>query len=424
MKIRTIILVQLIAALPVLAAGQDITVKAEYPGVVRMGQQFSISWTVNSGSGDFTAPPLHDFHVLAGPQTSYSSSTQIINGKISRETSYSYVYYLQPKKEGKFTIEPATVSVKNKSYNSEPVEIEVIGGNATQQNVQAGTGNDQENEDVGDPGEDLFVNLTLNKRQVYLGQAILATVKIYTKVNISGINEIKFPDFEGFLRTDLDTPPLTSLRQENVNGSIYGTGIIQQFLLYPQVTGEINIDPVQISVLVQQKSSQSDPFFGDFFSNFTTVPRVIESKPLKVKVDPLPGVQPQNFSGIVGKANLSAKLDKDSVNVDDALNLIVTVSGNGNLKLANAPKVDLPSGVEVYDPEITDNLKNSVSGTSGQKSFKYLLIPRQSGDFTVPPVAYSYFDLASDRYERLTTPELHFYARKTSKPGSGVTVYG
>jgi hypothetical protein len=120
-------------------------------------------------------------------------------------------------------------------------------------------------------------------------------------VDISGINEVKFPGFEGFLKTDLETPPLTSLRRENVNGTIYGTGIVQQFLLYPQISGDIKIEPVQISVLIQQKSGNSDPFFGDFFSTYTTIPKAIASLPVTVKVKPLPGARPADFSGIVGK---------------------------------------------------------------------------------------------------------------------------
>ena len=192
-----------------------------------------------------------------GPQTSYSSSTQIINGKMSNQTSYSYVYYLQAVKEGKYVISPATFTLKNKTYASDSMHIEVAGNSSRKQNVPAGanaTGN--ESAGVESSGGDIFVNLSLNRKEVYLGEHIVATVKIYTRVNISGINEIKFPPFNGFLKSDLVTPPLTSLQQENVNGTVYGTGVIQQFLLYPQITGEISIDPVQISVIIQQKSGK------------------------------------------------------------------------------------------------------------------------------------------------------------------------
>ena len=423
MKGRTIILTIGLLILHLSSEGQEISVVADYPEVVRTGQQFSVSWTINSGGGDFSEPPFTGFYKLMGPQTSYSSSTQIINGKISRETTYTYIYYLQALNEGKYVIPPATFTLKNKAYYSDSLRIEVIGGNASQQTVP-GTGRAVEEGLVQETGDDVFVNLSLNKKEVYLGEHIVATVKIYSRVDISGINEIKFPGFEGFLKTDLDTPPLTSLQRENVNGTIYGTGVVQQFLLYPQISGDISIDPVQISVLIRQKTGQSDPFFGDFFGTYTTVPKAVLSKALKVKVNPLPGIKPADFSGIVGKADLDATLNKDTVKVNDAVNLRLVISGSGNLKLANAPEMKLPADLEVYDPKVTDNLKNGLNGTSGQKIFEYLLIPRHYGDFTIPPIRYSYFNISTRKYENLETPELHFYAIKSTDQNAGITVYG
>jgi hypothetical protein len=423
MKAKIVIIAIVLLLLNRYAGGQDISVTADYPPVVSVGQQFSISWTINSGGGEFTAPPFTNFYRLMGPQTSYSSNTQIINGKISRETTYSYVYYLQGLKEGKFVIPPAVFTYKNKTYYSDSLRIEVVGSNAARQNVQ-GTGRNNANELPQDNNDDVFVNLILDKKEVFMGEYIVATVKIYSRVDISGINEIKFPGFEGFLKSDLNTPQLTSLKRENINGKMYGTGVVQQFLLYPQISGDINIDPVQISVLIQQKSGQSDPFFGDFFSTYTTVPKAVFSKALKVKVNPLPGIRPADFSGIVGKADLTARLNKDSVNLNDAVNLKLVISGSGNLKLANAPEMKLPADLEVYDPKVTDDLKNGINGTTGQKTFEYLLIPRHYGDFTIPPVSYSYFNLSTKQYEKLTTPELHFYARKGTDQNAGITVYG
>ncbi|MBK7712081.1 MAG: protein BatD [Bacteroidales bacterium] len=332
---------------------QDISLKVEYPSVVNAGEQFTIMWTVNSGGGEFAAPSFNGFTKLMGPQTSYSSSTQLINGKMSHQTSYSYVYYLQASREGKYVISPAEFTFK--------------------------------------------------------------------KSNLC----IKFPAFNNFLKSDIATPPLTSLRQENVRGTIYGTGVVQQFLLYPQVTGDIEIDPVQISVLVQQKSKQSDPFFGDFFTSYQTIPRSVASQSMKVHIKPLPGVKPADYSGVVGQLSMKAALNKDTVNVNDPVNFTITVTGNGNLKVAAAPELKLTPDIEVYDPKITDDLKNSITGTSGQKTFEYLLIPRHNGDFIIPPVTYSFFNTSSGRYEKLTTREFRFHAKKGSDQNSGgITVYG
>jgi hypothetical protein len=408
-------------ALP--ARSQDITVRAEYPSVVKNGQQFSIIWTVNSGGGDLSIPSIDGFYKLMGPQKSYSSSTQIINGHVTQEITNSYVYYFQALKEGKFVIPPASFTVKNKTYYSDSLHIEVIGGN-TQQSTQTAGGNTQSDADVESAGKELFIDLSLSRRDVYLGEGIVATVKIYTRVNLAGINEIKYPSFTGFLKNDLETPPLNSLRQENVKGTIYGTGVIQQFLLYPQITGDVTIDPVQITVLVQQKISQSDPFFGDFFSSYQSVPKAVISKPLTVHVKSLPGTRPADFSGVVGSLDIKASISKDTVNVNDAVNFKVVVSGNGNLRLAEAPSLKLSPDIEVYDPKITDNLKNSTSGTSGQKTFDFLLIPRHYGEFTIPSFTYSFFNTNTGKYERLSTGEYHFYAKKGSDQNSGITVYG
>lgn len=422
MKVRIIILTLLIIILHPEAEGQDISVVADYPEVVRLGQQFTVSWTINSGGGEFTEPAFNGFYKLMGPQTSYSSSTQIINGKISRETTYTYVYYLQALQEGKFVISPASFILKNKTYYSDSLRIEVIGGTAGQ--TVPGAGRSNESARVEESNDDIFVSLLLDKKEAFIGEHIVATVKIYSRVDISGINEIKFPRFEGFLKTDLETPPLTSLQRENINGTIYGTGVVQRFLLYPQIPGNIDIDPVQISVLVRQKAGQSDPFFGDFFSTYTTVPKAILSKTLKIKVNPLPGIKPDDFSGIVGRAALSASINKDTVNVNDAVNLKLVISGSGNLKLANAPEMKLPADLEVYDPKVTDDLKTGTGGTSGQKIFEYLLIPRHHGDFTIPSISYSYFNISTKRFEQITTPDLHFHARKGTEQSTGITVYG
>lgn len=407
-------------------SAQDVVLKEDYPSVVSKGQQFTVMYTVNTGGGKFSAPSFNGFYKLMGPQTSYSSSTQIINGKMSTQTSYSYVYYLQALNTGKFVVPPATFSYKNKEYSSDSLRIEVVSGNT--QNQTAGAGNTGAStgsqEAQAAAGNNIFVTLSLNRKQVYLGQYIVATVKIYTRVNLAGINEIKYPDFNGFLKSDIATPPLTSLRQENVNGKVYGTGVVQQFLLYPQVTGEVTIDPVQISVLVQQKSGNSDPFFGDFFAQYDNVPKAVASMPVKIRVKPLPGVQPDDFSGIVGNISMKAGINKDSVNVNDALTYKVTISGNGNLKIASTPVLKLSPDLEVYDPKVTDNIKNGSDGTTGQKIFEYLIIPRHYGDYTIPPLSYSYFNISTGKYAKLTTPEFHFYAKKVNGQNSGITVYG
>jgi len=425
MKIRLIILILLF--IPATLTAQDVRVLTEYPTVVRNGQQFSIIYEVNSGGGELAVPSFSGFYKLMGPNTSYSSSTQIINGKVTHNTSYTYTYYLQAVEEGKFTIPPAQFTVRNKTYYSDTIRIEVLsdgaaqGGNTApgvpgQQPPQSGTA------DTG--GEEISISLILNKREPYIGEGILATVKLYTRTDLSGISEIKYPSFNGFIKTDIETPPLTSLTRENINGTTYGTGVIQQFILYPQIAGEITIDPVQITVLVRQRSGMSDPFFGDFFSTFQTVQKPVASRSARINVKPLPGNKPVDFSGVVGKMSLTASLDHDSVNVNDAVSLKLIMSGTGNLRLAEAPRLKLSPDIEAYEPRITENLKNTSEGTTGQKVFEFPLIPRHHGDFVIPPVTCSFFNTSTGKYEQLTTREFRFHARKKEDQGTGVTIYG
>lgn len=420
---KKVLIYILLIFLSAAASGQDIEVTADYPSVVTAGQQFSLSYTVNAGGGEFSVPPFTGFNKIMGPQTSYSQNTQIINGKISRQTSYSYIYYLQAIKTGRFVIPPAVFTLKNKEYKSDSVHIEVVSDASQAQNSGGRSQSGSENAGVNSSSGDLFVNLSVNRKEVYAGEPVLATVKIFTKVDLQGINEIKYPTFNNFLRTDIDTPPLTSLQQENVNGTIYGTGVLQKFLLYPQTPGEITIDPVQLTVLVQQKTGSSDPFFGDFFSSYQTIPRTIASKPVVIKVKALPGIKPDDFSGVVGKLAMKSDMSHDSVNVNDAVNFKITLSGTGNLKLASAPKLKMPPDVEIYDPKVTEELQNGTSGSIGTKTFEYLLIPRHYGEFKIPPVTYSYFDPSSGKYETLTTPEYTFYAKKTNDQAGGPAIY-
>jgi hypothetical protein len=401
-------------------SGQDIIVKTEYPRAVMAGEQFTVVYTVNSGGGEFAGPAFDGFYKLMGPQTSYSESTQLFNGKLSREVSYSYIYYFQAMNPGKYSIPPATFKYKNKEYKSDSLSIEVLKNGASQPSTSGNTSN---NASTGS-GSDLFIRLNLDRNEVYLGEHIVASVKLYTRVDLSGLNEVKFPSFNGFLKENLETPQLTSLQRENINGTIYGTGIVQQFLLYPQITGEIKIDPVEITAMVQQKVGQSDDLFGSFFNSYQSIPKVIASLPVKINVKPLPGNKPENFSGIVGKIDISTSVSKDTINVNDALNYKIIINGSGNLKVAASPVLKLSPDIEVYDPKIVDNIINRPGGSSGQKTFEYLLIPRHYGDFTIPPVKYSFFNTAKRQYETLVTKEYRFYARKGSDQGAPVTIYG
>lgn len=422
MKRRFVYLILLFFVLPL--SGQEVQFSIEYPGVVTVGDQFRITWIVNSDAGEFIPPSFNGLYKIMGPQTSFSQSTQIINGKITRESSYSYTYYLQATSEGKFTIAPAAYKIKNNTYTSDTLHIQVLKNGSGQQTIVSGNNTPSSNTEVQNSGDDIFIKLTLNRNDVYIGEHIIATIKIYTKIDLAGLSEIKYPDFNGFLNQQIETPPLNNLQDENINGTVYGTGVIQQFLLYPQTTGEITIDPVQITALIQQRSNSGDPIFGNFFSTYETLPRVITSSAAKINVKPLPVNKPEGYSGAVGNFTMTSSLSSDTVNMNDAITYKIILSGTGNIKVAGNPVFILSPDIEVYDPKITDNSKTSISGASGDKIFEYLLIPRHNGDYTIPAVQYSFFNTSKKQYETLRTNGYQFHVLKGDDTGAPVTVYG
>ncbi|MGM0463447.1 MAG: BatD family protein [Bacteroidota bacterium] len=403
---------------------QDISLSVEAPSVVAVGEQFRISWTANVRGGELQSPDFGDFHLLSGPQTSFSQSTQIVNGKMTSTISNTYSYYLQATKEGKFTVAPAKLMIDNKEYLSDPVEIEVVKDGQGTGSQGAGTAGRDQNTEEEVSSSDLFVKLLLNKDEIFMGEHVQASLKIYSRVDLSGIQEVKYPDFQSFLKEDIETPPLRALERENVNGNIYGTGVLQRFLLYPQKTGTITIDPAELTVLLQQKSRSNDPFFGDFFSSFSTVPRKIATLPAEIKVKPLPDGAPDDFKGAVGDFTLGSSLSADTVYVNDALTLRITLKGSGNLKLAAAPDVELPPDIEVYEPETSSDLNVSTSGTSGTRTFEYVLIPRYHGSFKISSLKYVFFDPSSGRYKTLTAGEHSFVVLKGDEEQGSTQVHG
>ena len=389
---------------------QDVRFTASAPGVVEQSEQFRLVFSINKKTDQFTPPGLPDFNVLMGPSTSYNQSSSVINGKLSQTISYTYTYILQAKSAGKFTISAARVIIDGKSYESQPLKIEVLSGSSGESSGLEETTTTPQ----GIGNEDLFVRLIVDKREIFQGDRITATIKIYSRVNLSGFEDVRYPDFAGFLREDIETPPLQSLERESMKGQIYGTGVLSRFVLFPQKSGELVIDPVEITALVQQRvSSQSSrSFFDDFFDSYQTLRKDISSPAIKIKVKPLPVGIPPSFSGAVGSFKMEASLDKNEVLTNEAVTFRIKVSGQGNVKLIQAPGIDFPLDFESYDPKVTSNIKSSMSGTSGSKTFEYLMIPRFAGKFRIPPVQLSYFDPVEVRYKTLHSGEFQITVEK------------
>jgi hypothetical protein len=419
------------------AFSQNVQVTAQAPNVVETGEQFQIDFIVNAEPSNIVVPEIHDFKILYGPSTSQSSNIQIINGKTSQSVQYTYSYVLQSSKAGKYLIGSAEVTVNGKKYKSNNVTIEVVGSGTAKstspsQQSTPGTQGSASGQSQAQPQQvsadgNVFIRVLTDRKSVHQGEYITASVKIYSKQSISSIDNVEFPTFENFFKQDIETKPLRSLERENVNGEIYYTGVIKKFILIPQKSGNLVINPMTMDCSVQQRVQQSrsrgifDDFFGPTVQN---IPMKLKSKPVTITVSPLPGNAPPTFNGAVGRFTFDAKVNKTEVKTNDAITLKVSITGNGNIKLIDPPKVQFPPDFDSYDPKITVSTSDANGGISGSKTFEYLLIPRNPGDFTIAPLTFSYFDVASNQYKTLKSNEFNFKVEKGAGGQSSNVVSG
>ena len=378
-----------------LMLGQSLTV--DVPKVVGANENFRLVFSITGDVTSFRGPEITDFEVLAGPSPSTISHTEIINGRRTDSKSTNYTYILLPKGEGKFTIPAASAEVGGKTYSSNPVGVEVVKAAPNTESATQGREGSVSNDDI-------FLRMTVNKSRVVKGESLVLTIKLYTKVPISGFEDVRFPSFNGFWSQEVETPQNIDLSErENVNGTIYNSGLIRRYMLIPQQNGTLNIDPAEMMCLVQVRSSQggSRSIFDSFFDSFQNVRKRVSSGALKITVDPLPAGAPQSFSGGVGEFRMDARLSKDTLNANEALSMVIDISGSGNVNLLEAPKINFPADFETYDVKTTDNSK----GASGSKRFEYPLIPRSSGQFKIPAIEFSYYDISKKQYVTLKSKE-------------------
>lgn len=395
-----------------------VTFTMEAPQVVELGEQFRLAFSVNAKGQNLKLPDLSDFDVLMGPSTSQSTSFQLINGVSSQAVSFSYLYILRAKKEGKFNIGSGTITVDGSEYKSNTQSVEVVKGSA-----KPSTGGvDTPTSTPGTvPRNDLFVKLNLDKRSLYKGEHLTATIKIYSKVNLNGFEDISIPNFEGFWSQDILLPQQISLQRETYNGEIYNVGTLKKTLLFPQQTGNITIGSVKIDCIVQQRVKKSQSMFDDFFDSFANVKATIISDPVSVNVLPLP-TPPSGFSGAVGNFSIKSSITAKNVRENDAITIKLDVSGNGNIKLINPPKINFPADFEVYDPKTNSNFSASDQGLNGDISFEYLFLPRFAGNYTIPAINFVYFDTGSKKYVSKTTEEYQIKVEKGDGTRSNQTM--
>ena len=377
--------------------------KASAPKSVVQGSRFQLVYSINDKGSDLRVPDLPDFQILMGPTTSQSTSMQIINGSVSRSVNFSFTYILRADKTGTFTIPPATITVDGKTYESNSLTIEVIENNTPSSSSSSTP--QKSNEDVGSlSGEDLFITITTNKKNVYRDEPVLLTTKIYTRVQLEGISDVSEADLRDFIVQELPRQNDGSIQwsMQNIDGRTYQVGTLSQKVLYPQKTGTLRIEPSTIEFLIRQRIARQSPsIFGDFFDSYRTVKNKVKSKALTINVKPLPTPRPADFSGIVGDVSLQVSASKTEAAVNDGITLKAVISGLGNHKMASNPKFKIPSDFDVFDPKITNKITETAQGGKGSRIVETLIIPRHSGTFEIPPVDYTIFNPKTGKYKTL-----------------------
>ena len=414
-------------------AQDDPTLTVSTKKQVMVGERFQVVFEANAEGKSFQAPSFEGFTVVGGPFTSSSSSFSMVNGSMSHTVKNTYTYALQAYKEGTFHIGAASLTVKGNKISSEPFDIQVLPDDGTHA-APSGGGNagSSQSQNTNDPqvsGKDLFLKVIPSKKSAYVGEQIVLTYKLYTKVPVSSLSVDKMPSYGGFWTKDISDNSNGSLRQssEYVNGVEYTVAEIQKVIVVPQRSGKLNIDPMTIECIAQvrtesnnrrQSNDPFDIFFNDpFFNrNIVNVKKELSTSTLTMDVKNLPeSGRPASFAGAVGNYNFKSDIDKTDLKTNEAFTLTLTVSGVGNIELLQMPEPSFPPDFEVYDPKITTSTKNTAQGLSGTKKAEYLVIPRRAGNFNLSPVEFSFFDPASGSYTSLRSDA---YAISVEK-GSG-----
>ena len=419
-------------AVPLSLWAQDPTLTVSAKRQVMVGERFQVVFEANAEGKNFQAPSFDGFTVVGGPFTSSSSSFSIVNGSMSHTVKNTYTFALQAYKEGTFHVGSASLTVKGDKISSEPFDIQVLpddgshaaassGGGASSQ----GQGQRQSSNDPQVSGKDLFLKVTPSKKSAYVGEQIVLTYKLYTKVPVSSLSVGKSPSYAGFWTKDISDNNGGSLRQssEYVNGVEYTVAEIQKMVVVPQRSGSLNIDPMTIECVAQIRTESNnrrsndpfDIFFNDpFFNrNIVNVQKELSTSAITIDVKNLPmDGQPNGFAGAVGNYNFKSEIDKTELKTNEAFTLTYTVSGTGNIELLQMPKPNFPPDFEVYDPKVSMSVNNTAQGLSGTKKAEYLVIPRRAGDFNLNPTEFAFFNPANGTYTTLRSDAYSIHVEK------------
>lgn len=359
---------------------------------VLANQYFEVTFTLKNAEGrNFSPPAFNNFAILSGPARGIS--TTIVNGKVSKEMSFTYT--LQPRKKGTFTIGPASVQVGGQRLRTKSLRIEVL--EAKEGTVPA----DQQ----------FFIRVEPSTQEAYVGQQVRLDYTLYTTVEIQNYNIVEEPDYVGFYAEDIQRPD-TRRRREILNGVQYLTRVLKSIALYPQQAGQLTIDPatLQLGVIVNTGRSSS-LFFGNEIRR-----KAVQTNALSLNVKPLPGGAPASFSGAVGDFKMNASISRQTVTTDDAVSLVMSIEGDGDLKRIQVPEINFPENFTTYDPKVQESNLGEFNNTRmGRKTIEYVAIPNEAGKYTVR-AEFTFFHPDSSRYITLQGEPYEL----TVRPGTAI----
>jgi hypothetical protein len=406
MKKLIIILIALIAY-STQAFADKVSFTASAPDAVVVGDQFRLSYTVTTQKvKDFRAPSIKGFDVLMGPSRSQQSSTQIVNGNVTSTSSITFTYILMANTVGEYTIGGASIVADGNQMVSNSVKIKVL---PQDQNSNGGQGGSSAHSSSGTSvsDQDLFITATASKTNVFEQEAFVLTYKIYTRESNLQLNNAKLPDFKGFHSQEIEMTTNARWTPEHYRGRNYYTTVYRQFVLFPQQSGKLYIDPAQFQMTIGKPVQSDDPFdaFFNGGSNVIEIKKSIATPKIAINVSPLPAGKPADFSGGVGEFTVSSSINSQELKTNDAITIKLVISGTGNLKLISNPEIKFPEDFEVYDPKVDNQVRLTREGLTGNRVIEYLAIPRHAGTYKIPGVSFNYFDIRSKSYKTLKTEE-------------------
>ncbi len=396
MKLLKYICVLLIACTTSLTFAQDEEVVQFQAKVSKkklgLNERLRIDFQMNKDGDNFVPPSFSDFIVVGGPNQSVSNSW---NGR-TRSFTKIYSYFLAPKKMGAFSINQAKIEIDGKEYKTNPIEITV-------------TKAIEKPKDPNDPDyilqEHIHLVAEVSSTSPYLNQPISVVYKLYVSPNvgISNYREIESPVYNGFWSQSMDDQRVKA-QNGTYKGEDYRFVTLRKTVLYPQKTGKLVLEPLSLDLTIDVPTNRRD-IFGNRIK--TQAHRTITANTKTINVKPLPEQgKPDNFTGAVGDFKFSVTTSKNSLNATESLQAKIEVSGQGNLKLFELPKLTTPSTLEVYEPEHKESVRTNMAGMQGKISDSYTIIPQYKGKFPIPPVSFSYFDLKTETYKQITSEEV------------------